>query len=165
MAPRRRRVLPVSLVAFVGMAGGVPPAAKAEIVINERIGKVALSMTDDQVRARLGRADDITYRSQDFGGPSKTYWYFGRLIVKFYDIEAPRVAWSITTPSQRQRTASGLGVGSRVRTVRSTLTGERCQLSRGRGFCHVIRRQRFGRRTVFQFRRYRVTSVTIRYIY
>jgi hypothetical protein len=101
------------------MAGGVPPAAKAEIVINERIGKVALSMTDDQVRARLGRADDITYRSQDFGGPSKTYWYFGRLIVKFYDIEAPRVAWSITTPSQRQRTASGLGVGSRVNGVSS----------------------------------------------
>jgi hypothetical protein len=122
-------------------------------------------MTDDRVRARLGRPDDITYRERDFGGPSKTYWYYGQLTVNFYNIGSPRVAWSITTPSPRQRTASGLGVGSRVRAVKSKLTGEGCRLSRGRGFCHVIRRQRFGRKTVFRFRRYRVTSVTIRDIY
>jgi hypothetical protein len=141
--------------------------AQARIVVNQRIGPVKLSLSDDQVIDRLGRPDSVTRKEVDFGGPSKTFHYTARrLTVKFYDIEEPRVAWSVTTKSAGQRTKSGLGVGSPLESVQRKLTGERCHVQGGDGSCAVIRRKQFAnRKTVFHIAGGRVSAVTLRYFY
>jgi hypothetical protein len=145
----------------------VATPAEARIVVNQRIGAARLSLSDDQVIDRLGEPDKITYREMDFGGPSKTFHYFDRrLTVKFYDIEEPRVAWSVTTKSAGERTKSGLGLGSAVGRVRHRLDGEVCHLKSGDGSCAVIRHEQYAsRKTVFHFLGGHVSAVTLRYFY
>ncbi len=158
-----RRVLTLALVPIC-LAVAAP--AQARIVINERIGAARLSLSDKQVIDRFGKPDNVTHGGSQFG-PSKTFHYFARkLRVSFYDIEEPRVAWKLRTASSGERTASGLGVGSSVRSVRRKLSGERCHVRAGNGSCQVIHRKRFDdRKTIFSFSGDRVDSVTIRFFY
>jgi hypothetical protein len=159
-----RRGLPLAMVLALALALAAP--AEARIVINKRIGAVRLSLSDDEVANRLGQPDDVTHEGSQFG-PSKTFHYHSRkLRVSFYDIEEPRVAWKIRTASAGERTSSGLGVGSSVRAVRRGLSGERCRVRSGQGFCHVVRSKPLAsRKTVFRFSGGHVASVTIRYFY
>jgi hypothetical protein len=110
-----RRLLLVVLLASLAPAG----AAAAKIVPGRSIAGVKLDMTRAEVKALKG--DPLTRRRVE----DLTIWTFpGKLRVVFLD-RAEGVT-SITTESRRQRTASGLGVGSTVKAVRRKLSGEHC---------------------------------------
>ena len=82
------------------------------------------------MRGKLGRPGSVTRRS-DFAGPYSVWRYPGRgLRVTFRSTGSCRGVAAIATNRGNERTAAGIGVGSRRTTLRARLRGERCRTFR-----------------------------------
>ena len=93
--------------------------AGARIVPQKSIAGVALGMSMEEVAERFGNP---VSRQRTEGS---TIWRFPRTLTVVFDDRAKGVTL-VGTRSRRQRTASGIGVGSTRKQVRRALKGEHC---------------------------------------
>ena len=149
MKPRALLALAVTAAALAVPAA----AADARFRINRSMEGVALGMTQDDVRDRLGRP---THREL---GPDFVNWHYRRppMEVTF----KPDVV-TLFTRSKTIRGPRRIGVGTHERRLERVL-GARvsCETAEGQRLCVVGGFDTGQRSTVFAVRRQRVTSVTI----
>ena len=125
------------LVVLALLAVGAVPA-EATIVPGKGMAGVKLRDCADTVRVRLGQPDQ-TLRSEDFAGPVIILVYKARgLRATFHFAGSCQAPTAISTSKGQERTASGIGKGSQLRTLRAKLKGEHCTRSKGRvRSCHL----------------------------
>jgi hypothetical protein len=148
------------IIATAGLAAVllVPASASADVVPQKSIMGVELQMTRAQVKAVAGKPDRVRTRRHEIIGSVRVLTY-GKTKVT---IARRSGVISVFTRSRRQRTANGVGVGTRKRVLRRKLQNERCRNDSGFHRCW-IGRFRPGR-TVTEFRlndRNRVKSVIL----
>ncbi|MDX6718280.1 MAG: hypothetical protein QOJ63_534 [Solirubrobacteraceae bacterium] len=132
---------PLAVALAVALALAVPAVGVARIVVDRGIGPVRIGMTAREVRAALGRADDVA-RS---GSTSALVYRSRKLVVT---LSAGRVQ-IVSTRSRRERTAGGVGPGSTLRALRAGVRGTRCGSKAGVDFCKVGSGRSGRRSTVF----------------
>ena len=121
------------LVALIALAA--PSAASASVVPQRSIASIELSMTRAQVEKRLGTPERVRRpRSEIFG--RYTELEYGLTFISIFD-SAEGGVFSITTTSRRQRTSTGVGVGSTERAVRRGVRNVRCRTEYGFRRCSV----------------------------
>ena len=92
------------------------------------IGKVRLGMTQAQVRRALGRHTVVNRRERRFGSLYLELAYdYSAYTVGFFGAPGRLRVVSVATSLRRERTRSGLGVGTSLRALRRALRGERCR--------------------------------------
>lgn len=127
--------------------------AQARFVVNRSMDGVALGMSSDEARGRLGEP------AHHHAGPDFTTWHYRRppIEVTF----KPRVV-TLHTTSPQVRGPRNIGVGTRERRLREVLgSAVRCRTTARQRLC-VVGSFRTGRRsTVFEMVRRRVSAVTI----
>ena len=144
--------------AFLGLAAGGPAegASQATALIRPGvgIGKVRLGMTQAQVRRALGRHTVVNVRERRFGLTYLELAYdYSAYTVGFFGAPGKLRVVSVATSLRRERTRSGLGPGTSLRSLRRALRGEQCRLRRVATFvgrhteCTVSARS--GARTTF----------------
>src|SRR5690242_16487034 len=149
-----RRILGI-LALFVPLA--LPAGASALVQVDKGIAGARLGNTKAQVRAALGRPASIQSGTNDFG-PFTTYRYRGGITVGF---QGRTDVTSVSTTGRGDRTARGVGVGSRESTVRRRVRGVRCETVAGTRSCHTHRFRIGEVVTAFLIRHGRVTRVTV----
>jgi hypothetical protein len=137
-----------------------PAPASALIQVDRGIAGVRLDNTKAEVRAALGDPDRIVNGSNIFG-PFTEYRYAGRIYVFF---QGDRRVTSVTTRGLGDRTARGVGVRSRERSVRRKVPGVTCDTITGTRSCHTGSFTAGERVTDFKIRRGRVRSVTVGFV-
>ena len=147
------RALPAILVLALGAPFVGAADAQARFVINRSMERVAIGMSTDEVRERLGQPAGRE------AGPDFTTWRYRRppIEVTF----KPEVV-TLHTTSPKVRGPRSIGVGTRERRLKAVL-GRRlkCETTAGQRLC-VIGSFETGRRsTVFEMSDRRVTAVTI----
>lgn len=139
-----------------GLALGASAAAAAAIVPQRGIAGVSLGMSQARVRAVLGPPVRVVRGSNVFG--RYTEFRYRGLSVAF---QGDTAATGIDTTRRRERTATGVGVGSTEAQVRRGVRGVRCRTELGRRHCFVGRFLPGRRVTDFRLRRGRVVSITV----
>jgi len=135
----------------------LPAAAGAEIVPQKSIMGIELQMTKAEVKAVAGQPDEVRRRRHEIIGTITEYRY-GRTRV---GIAPGSGVIYVSTRDRDERTAEGVGVGTRKRVLRRRLEGERCERTSGVNHCW-FGRFRAGRTvTDFRIRDGRVQSVTL----
>jgi hypothetical protein len=150
-----RLTLTACAVAALVVAG----SAAATIVPQRGIGGVTLGMTKAKVRSIRGAPVKVRIARNDFG-PYTVYRYRG-LVVTF---QGNAKVTSLETSSRRERTRSGVGVGSTESQVRAGVPRVRCRTESGVRHCS---RGAFlpGRRvTDFFFKRGVVSRVNVGFV-
>ena len=137
-----------------------PGAAQALIQVDRGIAGVRLGNTQAQVRAALGKPDRAKGGTNPFG-PFLEWRYKGGIRVLF---QGRRNVSSVATTGLGDRTANGVGVGSRERTVRRRVPGVRCETIAGVRSCHTGEFAPGRRVTDFLIRRGRVRRVTVGFV-
>jgi hypothetical protein len=125
---RRRPVVLCAAVVALAFAA----AAAATIVPQRGVGGVTLGMKPARVRAILGKPVKIRRANNDFG-PYMIYRYNGIAVTFQGNIKAT----SIETSSKKQRTASGVGVGSSESAVHAGVPGVKCKTEGGIRHCFI----------------------------
>jgi len=116
------------------------PAA-ATIVPGQGIAGVRLDMTEVQVHAILGPPGRVT-RSRGALGTVVTRLHYPRIDVDLQRVAGKKpVVVRVVTTTPRERTPSGVGVGSRLGAV-ARLSGSRCWAEGTTRYCAVGRRNR-----------------------
>lgn len=134
-------------------AGLVADPAGATVTFSG-IGDVRLNMSEASVRQALGRpSSSKPWRDQQ----AVRLFYPRRKIEVLLDRDADQVV-GVKTTSRKEKTSSGLGVGSSLRSVRGKLRGERCGSALRVLVCSV---ERDGRIMDFDLRRSRVVRVSV----
>ena len=110
-------------------------------------------MTAKEVRNRLGAPSLDT-----FSNGARNYVYRGRALV--ISLVRSRVV-IVSTRSRRERTAGGIGVGSKDSDVRRRLPRARCGATAGVQYCRVGSIRPGRRSTTFQIQQGRVVTVTV----
>jgi hypothetical protein len=151
--PGRLTAATVALLAPLG----APAAASALIQVDKGIAGARLGNSRAEVRAALGRPASTRSGTNDFG-PFVQFRYRGGITVSF---QGRTEVTSVTTSGRGDRTARGVGVGSRVATVRRRVRGVRCETFVGARSCHTGRFRVGEVITDFQIRGGRVTRVTV----
>jgi hypothetical protein len=152
-----RRLALLTATALVALTA---PAA-ATIVPQEGMLGIELRQTLTQVRSELGAPDGILFVENDIVGRQRIYIY-GRSRVIFDSDQRNARVLSINTTSRRERTASGVGVGSTRGDVKRNVRGARCKVEFGVDHCYRGSFQPGRRVTDFLInRRGRVSRVTI----
>jgi hypothetical protein len=149
-----RRFAVLAGVGFCALA--LAGSTGATIAIGHGIAGVRLQMTRAQVRARLGRPLKVVQSKNEFG-PYTEFRYRGYIV----DFQNSQQVTSIVTTLAREKTPSGIGVGSLWSQVRRKLPHLRCEGTALIGNCHVG--QLLPGRTVtdFFFRFGKVTRVLV----
>jgi hypothetical protein len=106
--------------------------AGATIVVNRGIAGVNLGMSQVAVRGRLGKPLRVVHGKNEFG-PYTELRYAG-YVVEFQNNDT---VTSVITTLARERTPSGVGVGSTWSQVRAKVRGVRCTGKPVLGECHV----------------------------
>ena len=106
--------------------------AGATIVINRGIAGVNLGMSQAAVRAKLGKPLKVVHAKNEFG-PYTEFRYTGYVV----DFQNNDAVTSVVTSLARERTPSGVGVGSTWSQVRSKVRSVRCTGLPALGECHV----------------------------
>jgi hypothetical protein len=117
-----------ALVATLVLAG----AASAAVAVGTGIGGVAIGMSRTAVRAKLGKPTRVVHAKNEFG-PYTQFRYRGYTV----DFQGNETVTSVETTLARERTASGVGVGSTWEQVKSKVPGVVCEGSPLLGHCHV----------------------------
>jgi hypothetical protein len=133
--------IPRSLAIALALALVSPAVAAARIVVNRGVGRARIGMTASQVRAVLGRPDDV----ERSGSTSALVYRSRKLVVT---LSAGRVQ-IVSTRSRRERTSRGVGPGSTLRALRAGVGGTRCGAKAGVDFCKVGSSRSGRRSTVF----------------
>jgi hypothetical protein len=130
-----------ALALALALALTLPPTAAARIVVDRGIGRARIGMTARQVRAALGRADDV-----ERSGSTSALIYRARKLVVTLSRGRVQIA---STRSRRERTASGIGPRSTLRALRERVGGVHCGSKAGVDFCKVGSGRSGRRSTVF----------------
>jgi hypothetical protein len=146
--------------AFVGLALA-PAATEARIVPQRSIAGVHLGMTQARVRAVVGRPDHVISTRNAFG-QYKVFLYRRRQLQVIF--QGRDAVTSVATESRRERTRSGVGVGSSERGVRRGVRGVRCETIAATRSCHVGTLSAGRRVTDFLLRRGHVVRVTLGFV-
>ena len=125
----RRLATTFALVLVMTLA--MPTIAGAVIRVNKGIFGVSLGQSQKQVKRKLGRPNDVN-RSR-----GHIRWFYDRkqLMVSFRS-RTKRVV-SLFTDNPRERTPTGVGVGSTEEQVLAGVPGVRCSDFRGARLCGV----------------------------
>lgn len=119
-------------------AGAAEPApgtaANGSLVPQGSIRGVKVGMTLTQVRERLGNPTSNRATRHPILGLTRTLRY-GQLTVSLDGRANTAPVTAVVTGSRADRTASGLGVGSTERQLRSGLRGLKCETSLGYRTC------------------------------
>jgi hypothetical protein len=150
------RKFPLFAAVIVAVALALPVAAESTIVPQVGIGGVRLGMSQAKVRATLGKPISVTRGSNDFG-PYATFKYNGYR-VHFQGLTA---VTQVETTTPKEKTASGLGVGSTKAQVQAKLSGVKCEGPRAGGHCYLGQFLPGKHITDFSFRNGRVWNVTV----
>ena len=160
--PPASRLIVVSLVVLALLAASaLMPSqdANARIVPGKGLAGLRLDMTKKEVRAKLGRPDEV--RKKDVGYSLTVFVYRKQRL--YVDFASRGRVLHLTSRSPRERTRDGLGVGSTLREVRAARPKIYCQVSDGVGFCSDTYRDTWIALT-FKFKNSRVTSTSVEYI-
>ncbi len=147
------RLLPVLLLAVLAMPSAGASDAQARFVVNRSMEDVALGMSNDEARERLGQP------AHHHAGPDFTTWHYRRppIEVTF----KPRVV-TLHTTSAQVRGPGNIGVGTRERRLKTVLgSSVRCRTTAGQRLCVVGSFETGRRSTVFEMVDRRVATVTI----
>lgn len=126
----RRALLPALAVL------AAPAPAAAEIVPQKGMKGVELGMTVKEVRSELGSPTRFRTVRHPIMGPVRQ-WSYGRTDVLFDSKAADAKVVGLSTTSRKERTASGVGVGSSRRTVERKVRGARCLVEFTYDHCFV----------------------------
>ena len=148
------RLLPALLVLALSLAAFTAADAHARFTVNSSMEGVALGMSSDAVRARLGEPADRE------AGPDFSTWRYRRPAIEV--TFKPEVVVTLHTRSRQVRGPGSIGVGTRERRLKTVLGRRlRCETTAGQRLC-VVGSFATGRRsTVFEMVRRRVVAVTI----
>lgn len=141
MAAMKRLILvfvAVCVLAAPAAAVAAEPApgtsANGSLVTQGSIRGVKVGMTLTQVRERLGNPTSNRATRHPILGLTRTLRY-GQLTVVFDGRASTAPVTAVVTESRADRTASGLGVGSTERQLRSGLKGLKCKTELGYRTC------------------------------
>ena len=148
---------PIFAILTVLVPLALPAGASALVQVDKGIAGARLDNTKAQVRAALGRPASVHNGTNDFG-PFTTYRYRGGLRVNF---QGRTSVTSVSTGGRGDRTARGVGVGSRESTVRRRVRGVRCETVAGIRSCHTHKFRAGEVVTDFLIKRGKVTRVTV----
>jgi hypothetical protein len=128
--------------ALLAAAAGAGTEADLRIRLGQGIGKLRLGMSEAEVRRAMGRPRAIVRLRADFGILTVEYQY--GLAAYAVRLSGPRGrlrATRISTVLRRERTAKGIGPGSRERDLIRAYRRVRCKLlptARIGGVLHVV---------------------------
>ena len=128
----RRLLAPLAL----SVALLAPATASAEIVPQEGMKGLKLDMTVDEVRGVLGSPDRFRVVRSEIAGRLRE-WRYGLTRVTFNSTAADATVLSLDTRSRKERTAEGVGVGSRKATVKRRVPKVRCLVEFSYDHCFV----------------------------
>jgi hypothetical protein len=123
------RSLPIAAVAAVAIAS----PAHAALVPQRSLAGVKLGMTEAAVRAAKGAPDEINQPQHPIAGEVTEYRY-GLTYVTIFPQSG---VMNVTTTSKRERTSTGVGVGSTVRQVKRGIPRIRCVREFGIHHCYL----------------------------
>jgi hypothetical protein len=152
--PLKKTVAATALIALA-----LPASAAARIVPQRGIAGANLDMTQQQVRAKLGKPDGVRHPTSPIFGQYTTWLYGGTSVDMFRNQDGK--VFNVSTTSKSQKTSTGVGVGSTVTAVKQGLRNVKCD----KQHCWIGRFE--GGRKVTDLRlsaKGRVTRVTIGYV-
>jgi hypothetical protein len=121
------------LIAALAGAG----AAEARVLPGTGMKGVTIGMTLKQVRDRLGAPDKMAFPRSEIMGRYRVYRY-GLTRISM-ELASPGRVFSLDTTSPRERTASGVGVGSTEAQVLRGVSGAKCLVEFGYRHCYAGR--------------------------
>lgn len=150
----------ITLAAACLTALALPAAAGALIQVDRGIAGARLDNTRAEVRAALGRPDSRRSGDNPFGRFVE-FRYRGGLRVLF---QGGQRVTSVSTTGVGDRTARGVGVGSRERAVRRRVEGITCETFGDVRSCHTGEFNAGERVTDFLLRNGLVFRVSVGYV-
>ena len=151
--PVIRQLRPILLaVALILPYAGVAEA-QARFVVNESMEGVAIGMSTDEVRGRIGEPE------RREAGPDFETWRYRRPPI---EVTFKPTVVTLYTTSADVRGPGSIGVRTRESRLKAVLGGRlRCETTARQRLCVVGSFETGRRSTVFELVRRRVTSVTI----
>ena len=150
-----------AIAAALLVLAALPATAGAVIVPQESIKGIELGMTVAQVRELRGSPDRFRTVRNDFAGRVRE-WSYGLTTVTFDGTASDAKVMAVQTRSRTERTADGVGVGSRRATVRREVPNVRCLVEFSYDHCFTGRWRAGEVVTDFAInRRGRVSRVTL----
>lgn len=111
-------------------------AARPPIVVQSSVRGIALGMTPAEVRGALGAPKASFVTPNPIIGKVRIWRYAG-LRIMFDGVGPGRSVLSVTSTSRNDRTAAGVGVGSREADVQRLVRGVRCATRYGYRSCMI----------------------------
>jgi len=134
-------------------------ATGSRIVPQQGIAGLRLGMTEAQVKAKVGPPGKVE-RGRTEIGPYTTYRYPTHTVTFFAGPEVTQMR----TVSPKERTTSGIGVGSTRSAVRAKVRGVKCLVEFGYDHCYVGIWTPGRTITDFSIHKGRVARITIGYV-
>lgn len=120
----------LALAALLTLALAAPAAAA--LVPQRSLAGVKLGMTEAEVKAVKGEPDEVDHPQHPIAGEVIEYRY-GLTYVTIFPQSG---VMTVTTTSKRERTSTGVGVGSTVRQVKRGIPRIRCVREFGIHHCY-----------------------------